>query len=467
MGRPLLTRTLRRTCSGALVAGLLAAGTARAEPEDEMRALLDQGQPAAAYALARAHAERQGQPAYDFFFGIIAIAAGHAAEGVLALERYLRDYPDNRSARFQLARGYYALGADQRARAEFERLEARAEGEEALAIDRFLDALRARAERHQPSGSVFLEMGIGFDSNINAGPTGGAAAGKAGLGSLTILSGNGVPAPARDSFSLLGGEASGSYPLAPGIALNGSLAFDARFHRRADNDVFDQANVIAVGGVDIVAGQDLFKLGAGMAQLSLDNQHYLQTPGLNAEWSRQLNRQHRVDLFGQLARFNYDDIYVFPLSDKSLPRQLVRNSVRSADFAGLSGGWSATLGGEFLPLLRVTGDYGRERNREDRPDLSRDLLGIRAVLSIAPALHWGASVGLGYQTARHREPNLFAGATERRRDTLRTLEAGATYQLDRQVSLRADYTRQTQRSNNTLYRYERDLLFFKIRYDFD
>jgi len=47
---------------------------------------------------------------------------GHYGEGVLALERYLLNRPDNVSARLQLGRGYYLLGDDAQAHTELEAL---------------------------------------------------------------------------------------------------------------------------------------------------------------------------------------------------------------------------------------------------------------------------------------------------------------------------------------------------------
>src|SRR5258706_5451956 len=99
--------------------GLTAAFSALAAPADEVKALLDQRNAAAAYALAKQNPGEIGNPAFDFYFGIAAIDSGHAGEGVLALERYVVNFPNNSEARLELARGYFVLGEDSRAREEF------------------------------------------------------------------------------------------------------------------------------------------------------------------------------------------------------------------------------------------------------------------------------------------------------------------------------------------------------------
>ena len=49
-----------------------------AAPSDDIKALLEQGKAAAAYAEGKKYPEQLGDPAFDFFFGIAAIDAGHA-----------------------------------------------------------------------------------------------------------------------------------------------------------------------------------------------------------------------------------------------------------------------------------------------------------------------------------------------------------------------------------------------------
>jgi predicted Zn-dependent protease len=86
---------------------------------DEVKTMLEQGKSKEAYELGRQHPELLGDPVFDFYYGLAAIDAGNAGEGVLALERYVINFPENTSARLELARGYYVLGEDARAREEF------------------------------------------------------------------------------------------------------------------------------------------------------------------------------------------------------------------------------------------------------------------------------------------------------------------------------------------------------------
>lgn len=153
---------VRRSLISVVIANLLLFHSAAwAVSADEIKSLLEQNKPQDAYQLGRASPQMLGDPSFDFFYGIAAIDAGHAGEGVLALERYILSYPANGDARFQLARGYFILGEDQRARDEFETLLPDSAGEQKAAAEHYLDAIRARESRYQPTAKAYVEAGVG------------------------------------------------------------------------------------------------------------------------------------------------------------------------------------------------------------------------------------------------------------------------------------------------------------------
>jgi hypothetical protein len=117
----LLLRASRR----ALIAlSSCAFAQASAAPQDDLRALVESGRSAEAYpmhcaALAALDAS-QYPPEFDLWCGIAAVDIGRAAEGVLSLERYVLQFPDDIRAHLELARAYFHAGDDIRSRQEFE-----------------------------------------------------------------------------------------------------------------------------------------------------------------------------------------------------------------------------------------------------------------------------------------------------------------------------------------------------------
>lgn len=449
---------------GWLCCGLVSCPAAWSAPADEVRSLLEQNKAQEAYRLGRASPDQLGDPTFDFFYGIAAIDAGHAGEGVLALERYILTYPDNRDARFQLARGYFVLGEDQRARDEFETLLPGSAGNQKVAIERYLDAIRARESRYQPTAKVYVEAGLGVDTNINAGLSAGATPQIPGLGTLPAVSSNSVSAREQDTFMTTSAGVQGNYPVAPGISLYGAAGIDARRHLEKSNDVFDQHSLGVTGGVSYLKEKNLYKGGAFLSQSWVDDQSYLLSYGLSGEWARQFDQFNRLTLGAQVARFDYDDMYVYLTKDKSGGPVLSRATVRNSDFVGVSGAWAHALTMPYQPVVTVSANYGEERNQRNRADLSRDVYGTRVSFAMTPAERWGVGAGIGYQENKYRD--VFTTGSERRHDTSWSLDGSVSYFYTRQFSVRAEVQILDQDSSIGLFRYGRESVSVKARYEY-
>src|SRR5881396_1597298 len=224
---------------------LFACSKSFAAPADELRALLEQGRSADAYALGRSHSEELGKPDFDFYYGIAALDSGHAGEGVLALERYVVRFPDNDRARLELARGYFVLGELVRAREEFETV-LRKDPPPAVqaTIERFMDSIRAQETRYAATAAGYVEIGGGYDSNINSG-VGNPVITVPTLGTVQLAQ---AGAKSGSSFLHLGGGGQVSHPIAPGVAILGGGSFEGKFHTGTFDQQFDQTNLSAFGG---------------------------------------------------------------------------------------------------------------------------------------------------------------------------------------------------------------------------
>ena len=427
-----------------LTCSAMSATLAFAAPADDLRALLEKGQGAAAYALGKQHAEQLGNPEFDFHFGVAAIDAGHAGEGVLALERYVISFPDNDLARLELARGYYVLGEFVRAREEFQAVSAKRPSANVQAtVDRYLDAIRAQESRYQTSSSLYLEAGIGLDSNVNGG-VGSSNINLPVFGAVTL---NQVGVKTGDSFAQFAAGGQISKPVAPGVQVFGGLSFDGKYHRSSFDTQFDQQTFAANVGVSVIRERDLYRLSYAHSTLEVDNKRFRSTNGANAEWHRQLDELQSMSLFGQYAHLDY-------------PGQ----AVREADFYGLGLGYRKSFIGMMQPVLQLTGSYGRERNDAQRPDLSRDLFGGRVAVSLTPAARWGFNVGLNYTESRFDQQDPLFGVG--RKDRYLSADATLSYQWNRNWSVRGEYLHSDNRSSVALYKFDRDLVAVKIRYDF-
>lgn len=443
MVKPLMTtRAFRALFCTAFFAWHLMPSASTAAPVDEIKLLVEKNQPADAYALGKSLPDELGSPAFDLYFGVAAIDSGHAGEGVLALERYIANFPDNHSARLELARGYFVLGDDVRAREEFDNvLKTAPPAAVRSTIERFYDAMRARESRYRTSTGFYLETGMGRDSNVNS----GVASANVNLplfGPVTLQSG----IRAGDVFTHLATGGHFTKPLTPGISLFGSLNTETKFNQT--QTVFDQGNLAAAAGASLLQEKNLWRATFSFGDLWVHNDRYRTTKGIAGEVSHQLDE---IQMFSASLQY----------AEMSHPGA---NAVRDGYFSGGGIGYRRALLTDIQPLLTLALNYGREHNTQNRPDFGRTVTGARAAVAITPAPRWSAAAGLSFQVNDYAGADAVFGAV--RKDFYRGADFSAGYAIDRNLSLRGEYQYSYNTSNIALYEYDRHLLLLKLRYEF-
>lgn len=436
---------MRRILIFSLLLGLTAARPASAAPADEVKALLEQRKAAEAYAFAKQYPGEIGNPAFDFYFGVAAIDSGHAGEGVLALERYAINFPGNLEARLELARGYFVLGEDARAREEFNGvLKANPPPDVVANIERFMNALDARRSSYRTTTGVYAELGYGHDTNTNGG------VGSAGIvlpvfGSVRVGT-TGVKAPADFTWVALGGEV--IHPIAPGFSVFANGRLDGKFNNGEIASQFDQMNVLVNGGLTYLQDKNLYSLTATHATIELDNKRFRDIDALSGELSHQIDELQSAGPFLQIARLNY-------MGD---------NEPRNANFYVAGVNYRKAFIGPFQPLFTASASVADEHNVRDRPDLGRNIWGGRVGVALTPAPKWSASAGVAYQNSRYSGVDPLLLTT--RKDDYYAIDASVGYAFSRNLSVRGEMLLSDNKSNLELYEYKRNIFVVKLRYDF-
>jgi len=416
-----------------------------AAPADDIKALVEKGDARGAYEFGRKHPDQLGNPAFDFYFGVAAIDSGHAGEGVLALERYVVNFPENFNARLELARGYFVMGDDQRARDEFnEVLKAKPPAAVVANIERFLDALRSREGTYRTTTGLFVEAGFGYDTNANGGVSGSNI--NLPVFGNVVVGPAGVKTDSKFTWLAVGGQI--SHPLSPGLAVFAGGQLDAKLNTTAGAEPFDQGNIAVNGGISYFKDKNFYRLTASRAEVSVDYTRFRDVNSLSGEWLYQLDELQSIGPFVQLAEFHYTG----------------NNKPRDAEFYAAGIGYRKAFIGNMQPLFTASVNIGKEHNTEGRPDLGREIYGGRIALAITPAPKWAVSVGGTYQNSRYEGPDVLLATT--RKDDYYAADAVASYAYTRNLSLRGELLLSKNDSNLELYAYRRDILSFKVRYDF-
>jgi hypothetical protein len=429
-----------------VLAGIAAAAFAsvlRAAPADDIKALVEQKNPAAAYELGKQNPDQIGLPVFDFYFGVAAIDSGHAGEGVLALERYVVNFPDNLEARLELARGYFVLGEDARASEEFNNvLKANPPPNVAANIERFQSALRSRESAYQTTSQVYAELGYGHDTNVSGGVS-SPGINLPVFGNVTVGQ-NGVKAPSDFTWLALGGNI--TYPISPGLVAFASGQVDGKFNNSASQ--FNQNNLSLNGGLTYLKDKNLFRVTASHADVEVDHARFRAVDGISGELNHQLDEFQSLGPFIQMARLSYTG----------------DNQPRDSDFRILGMNYRKAFIGDYQPLFTATANFGNELNIKNRPDLGRDIYGGRVGIAVTPAPSWGLSLGATYQKSRYQGPDVLLLTT--RMDDYYALDAVASYAFSRNLSVRGEVTLSNNKSNLALYEYRRDIYAVKLRYEF-
>src|SRR5207247_354866 len=120
--------------------------------------------------------------------------------------------------RLELARGYFVLGELVREREEFETVLRKGPPPAVQAtVERFMASIRAQETRYAATATGYIEIGGGYDSNVNSG-IGNPVISVPTLGTVQLAQ---AGVKSGSSFLHLGAGGSMSHPVAPGVALLG------------------------------------------------------------------------------------------------------------------------------------------------------------------------------------------------------------------------------------------------------
>jgi hypothetical protein len=433
--------------TGCLAAGLLAlalSAQAAGDSLTELRRLVDAGQFEAAYQLSRAPGNAQPSTHFDFLAGLAAVNSGHYAQGVVALERHLAAVPANDRARLELAKGCYELGDYLRARREFEFVLRYNPPKEVQAnIQKYLDAMQTRdVGSSRASSRSYLQVGTGYDSNVNAGTY------------ASQMEALGGPVPLTDpaahetgsSFTQIMAGTQWVRRVDASLAVFAGGDFDAKNNPAAS--AYDTANLGAYAGFSQSRGPGLYRMTLSEAQFQLNGQKYRNTLSLTGEGQYTLEAGYLLTGVAQYAELSHG----------------TANVMRDSKLTTLGGGVQKTWAAPWRPTLGLQLTEAQEHNLHMRADLSRDATTVRLSLAASPSERLGLSVGLSSQQNHFAQADLAIGTV--REDQTQVLDLGLNYLWSRNWLLRADAQLTDNTSNQALYTYRRTFVGLHTRYLF-
>jgi tetratricopeptide (TPR) repeat protein len=324
---------------------------------------LDSGDAQGAYnLLIPLQSARAGDPDFDFLLGSAALALGKNTEAVFALERMLAVKPDSAPARALIARAYFNLKEIETSKREFENVKKQDVPPEVSAtIDRFLDAILRVEESQRTVIHGFVEIGMGYDTNVNSATSDNQVAIPAFGGAIFTL----APTATKlsDKFISYGGGLNIQSPVSKQLALFGGLAYQNRTNLNESNfsTYYYDANL----GLSYRWDRDTFTLVGQFNSFWVDDTKlysdaYRNAAGATAQWQRDFDSRNQVSVFLQY-------------SDLTYPGQEIRDANRYVGGVGYAHAFGRGA------LITYMGLYGGAEKQKDEsvPQLGNDIYGAR------------------------------------------------------------------------------------------
>ena len=435
-----------KTCTTAVLGVLLfafAAGAYADASTDRAKRLIEQGRQKAAYdLLLPQESARAGDPVYDYLLGIAANDVHDYERAVFALERVLAVQPDNALARAEIAKAYFAMGERETARKEFESVRKQPIPQRAKdTIDRYLSAISA-SEVTQVSG--FVELGLGYDSNVNSATSANQIALPA-LGGIVATLNPGAT-QRSDKFAALSTGMNITHRVAKEWSLVGGGAVAAKKNEHAD--LFDTLSFDGNLGARWSRGAEAITAGAQYQTFQLDHNTFRNTSGLIAQWQHSYDERRQATLYTQYSELRY-------------PTQTIRNANRKI----IGGAYAHAFEGEAQPVVFGSIYAGSEDElAEGVPHLGHKPIGVRIGGQMRLSAGLSAFANASYEHRRYGgpEPIFLVTRTDKQYD----VSGGLSYVVRPGTTVIGQLAHTENRSNVAIDQFRRTLFTVSLRFNF-
>ena len=386
----------------------------------------------------------EGDPDFDFKYGMAAIETQHFDEALFAFERLVIGFPDQPRYRLELARTHFYLRNLIRAEIEFHKVLKQKPPEGVVKnVKKFLEQIADLQRTVQPRFMFALDMAAGFDSNINS------ATNEDNIPKEDT--GFSFDTPLDDENQ----ETSSSYwttllyvnYLSP-LSKTSSYDIRAIYSKRANAEIeiYDLDTAMAELGYSFYTGPIQWR-GAGQYQIvQLDGSEFLNATSFQAQGYWRLRSGFTYGLSMNYGKATYTDD---PNGD--LTQQQVNLSFASAPKRN---SWTLSL------------VFGSEEAEED---INKHNGKTYQGFNYRSTTLWGSRGNrywlLGITSSEHDKPNPFFPNTLRKDQSI-TYGYGWRYAFSSSFSIRNDYGLSYTDSELDIYTYKRAKVEFGLTYSF-
>jgi tetratricopeptide (TPR) repeat protein len=411
---------------------------------------IDSGNAQEAYnLLVPLQSTRAGDPDFDYLLGSAALALGKNTEAIFALERVLAVQPDSAPAREAIARAYYNLKEMETAKREFENVQKRQDvpPEVSATIDRFLDAIAHVEESSRTVIHGFVEVGIGYDTNVNSATSDSQVAVPAFAGTIFSL----APASTKqdDAFILFGGGVGFTHPFSKRLSVFGDIAYQSKTNNNETD--FSTYYYDVNFGLSYRFDRDTFTLAGQFNSFWVDDQTlyhdaYRNASGVTGQWQHDFDSRNQVSFFAQYTFLEY-------------PGQEIRNANRYVGGAGYAHAFGRGA------VVTYVGAYGgQEAETQDGvPQFGNDFYGVRVGGQWNVADKFAVFLNASGEDRKYGGPDPFFLVD--REDKQYNASAGLIFVPRKGVRVTPQVSWTDNKSNISIYQFDRTIYQIVLRQD--
>ena len=386
--------------------------------------------------------EQEGNPYFDYYYGVSAIDSGFASQGVFALERMLLIFPQDPVARLELARGYFVLKEYARSRQEFEEVLAMNPPDSVKRTTYlYLDKIRLEEARYKTTVSGFAEVGAGYDTNVNSAP------GDNFNGALTPDS-----LEQEDNYYNVAAQFQVVHPFSPGWKLN--LIATGVLKKNQAMTAFDTLTGVLQTGISLNSASSLYNFDIVAQEFQLDGNSYRSMLGANLGWKYDISEMSNFTTSLQYADLKYE---IFPVLDASL---MTFN-------LGYTQQFSVSLAPVFFSNLKLGMENAASDSVAAQSDTERNIYSLRMGVALSLSPNFVVQTAAGWQNSQYAGEQTipaFIGLT--RKDDFVSADLSLLWLITHKWRLdtRISYVKNT--SNIQLREYDRLLTSINLNYNY-
>lgn len=388
--------------------------------------------------------EYEGDPDFDFLYGLAALETGRPNEAVFALERVAFNHPEQLRVKLELARAFFMINNLDASRNLFnEVLDSNPTENVRRNIQAYLDQIDARERAIAGSFNWYINTGIGSDSNINSATELGVISTP--IGDVELNPGGKA---IDDNFFDIGAGLNYIRPLTKTSAINFEAGYS--LHNNLDSDDFD---------IGVLSGQASYAHLVNSLRLSyglrgqiveLDGEEFQRSGSLIATLQRSPGNGWSQALTGAWTAVRFDDGVNANASLRDVDQWLV---------SGILG--KATGAFNHAVSLYVGTE---EPSGAGTRDNAQDFYGIAFSEQFQFRPGHTPYLRVSYHSSENKAPHVFFGKP--REDDIFSTSLGWVWRANPNINITTDLTYTENDSNLELFSYDRLKFQTGLRYQF-